>query len=268
MNYCWTTEYRIDISNFAGQFRKWVSLHIVLVCILLVIIFLRKWLLWWGFPFHIWWRLGSHVFAPVISHVPTPAVSHIAVNIKACSRVVDDMVGWIWKCTPRASYWEQSSRINADKVIKYNDPCESPVKGKSLQWNDMSITTCVSNHQQLNCLFKSLPKPNHVFNGFPWQRASTTESVTMLWYSGWRRPFTQAFNLRVTFEWPEKWSGRPVVSHTQEVLFLCNCCSTTLNCAFLERPKLLYWHNRSRNGGRVYRHNHSQGGSRVAVVAE
>ena len=41
-------------------------------------------------------------------------------------------------------------------------------------------------------------------------------------------PFTQGCGLRATFQRPEKWSGRSVVAQTQKVLFLCNCCSTTL----------------------------------------
>ena len=42
-----------------------------------------------------------------------------------------------------------------------------------------------------------------------------------------KAPFTQGCDLRATFERPEKWPRLSVVTLTQKVLFLCNCCSTT-----------------------------------------
>ena len=48
------------------------------------------------------------------------------------------------------------------------------------------------------------------------------------YYCATTAPFTQGCDLRATFERPEKWPGRSVVAQTQKVLFLCNCCSTTL----------------------------------------
>ena len=63
---------------------------------------------------------------------------------------------------------------------------------------------------------------------------------------------------------PEKWSGRSVVVPTQKVLFLCDCCSTTLvpslnqkNCYSIVAQQVTEW-----------RQNHYHSGSRVTVVDE
>ena len=81
-----------------------------------------------------------------------------------------------------------------------------------------------------------------------------------------KAPFTQGCYLCATFERPENWPGRSVVAQTQKILFLCNCCSTTLVCSLNDRKCCS---GRTGHAKEVeWRQNHCHGGSRVAVVAE
>ena len=66
--------------------------------------------------------------------------------------------------------------------------------------------------------------------------------------------FTQGCGLRGTFERPVNWSGSSVVAQTDKVLFLCNCCSTTLVRSLNHRQEVV---QRRRIGGRT-----------IATVAE
>ena len=81
-----------------------------------------------------------------------------------------------------------------------------------------------------------------------------------------KAPFTQGCDLRATFERPEKWSGRSVVDQTQKVLFLCNCCSTTLVPSLNDQSCCSGATGRAKEA--EWRQNHCQCGWRVAVVAE
>ena len=81
-----------------------------------------------------------------------------------------------------------------------------------------------------------------------------------------KAPFTQGCDLRATLERPEKWSGRSVVAQTQNVLFLCNCCSTTLVPSLNDQSCCNGATGRAKEA--EWRQNHCQGGWRVAVVAE
>ena len=87
----------------------------------------------------------------------------------------------------------------------------------------------------------------------------------LLWLVS-HKPFTQGCDLCATFERPENWAGRSVVTHTQKVLFLCNCCSTS-------RVRSLYHQNcccgkTGRTKEADWRQNCCHGGLRVSVVAE
>ena len=53
-------------------------------------------------------------------------------------------------------------------------------------------------------------------------------SMCAILHSCTQAPFAQDGDLRATFERPENWSGQSVVVQTQKVVFLCNCCSTTI----------------------------------------
>ena len=79
-------------------------------------------------------------------------------------------------------------------------------------------------------------------------------------------PFTQGCDLRATFERPENWPGRSVVAQTQKVLFLCNCCSTTVLRSLNHQN--CYSGTTGRLKEEEWRQNHYHGGSRCAVVAE
>ena len=81
-----------------------------------------------------------------------------------------------------------------------------------------------------------------------------------------KAPFTQGCDLRATFEQPEKWSGRSVVAQTQKVLFLCNCCSTTLVPSLNDQSCCSGATGHAKEA--EWRQNHRQGGWRFAVVAE
>ena len=83
---------------------------------------------------------------------------------------------------------------------------------------------------------------------------------------GTKAPFTQGCDLRATFERPEKWSRHSVVAQTQKVLFLCNCCSTTLVPSLNDQSCCSGATGRAKEA--EWRQNHCQGGWRVAVVAE
>ena len=79
-------------------------------------------------------------------------------------------------------------------------------------------------------------------------------------------PFTQGCDLRATFERLEKWWGRSVVVQTQKVLFLCNCCSTTLVPSLNDKSCCSGATGCAKEA--EWRQNHCEGGWRVAVVAE
>ena len=81
-----------------------------------------------------------------------------------------------------------------------------------------------------------------------------------------KAPFTQGCDLRATSERPEKWPGRSVVAQTQKVMFLCNCCSTTLVPSLNDQICCSGATGRTKEA--EWRQNHCQGGWRVAVVAE
>ena len=77
-----------------------------------------------------------------------------------------------------------------------------------------------------------------------------------------KAPFIQGCDPRATFQRPEKVSRRSVVAQTQKVLFLCNCCGTTLV------PSLNHQNCCGGTTGRTketeWRQKHCHGGSRVA----
>ena len=64
----------------------------------------------------------------------------------------------------------------------------------------------------------------------------------------------------------KKWPGRSVVAQTQKVLFLCNCCSTTLVPSLNDQICCSGATGRAKEA--EWRQIHCQGGWRVAVVAE
>ena len=68
------------------------------------------------------------------------------------------------------------------------------------------------------------------------------------------------------FEWPENWPGCSVVAHTPKVLFLCNCCRTTLMRSLNHQNYYIGTAVRAKEA--EWRQNHCHGGSRIAVVAE
>ena len=78
--------------------------------------------------------------------------------------------------------------------------------------------------------------------------------------------FTQGCDLRATFVRPWKWLGRSVVTGTQKVVFLCNCCSTTLVPSLNDQRYCSGTTGRAKKA--EWRKNHCHGGSSVAVVAE
>ena len=63
-----------------------------------------------------------------------------------------------------------------------------------------------------------------------------------------------------------KWLGRSVVAGTQKVLFLCNCCRTTLVPSLNNQSCCSGTTGRAKKAG--WRQNHCHGGPSVAVVAE
>ena len=73
-------------------------------------------------------------------------------------------------------------------------------------------------------------------------------------------------DLRATFVRPLKWLGRSVVAGTQKVMFLCNCCSTTLVPSKNDQSCCNGTTGRTKKA--EWRQNHCHGGLSVAVVAE
>ena len=78
--------------------------------------------------------------------------------------------------------------------------------------------------------------------------------------------FSRDCDLHATFEWPEKWLGRSVVSPTQKALLLCNCCSTTLVHSLNDQS---CWSSTTGHSKEAeWRQRHCHVVSRVALVAE
>ena len=88
---------------------------------------------------------------------------------------------------------------------------------------------------------------------------SSSSWLSSLFITTRKAPFIQGCDLCATFERPEIWPGRSVVAQTQKVMFLCNCCSTTLerslnprNCCGITtgRAKEAEWRQNHYYGGR------------------
>ena len=78
-----------------------------------------------------------------------------------------------------------------------------------------------------------------------------------------RVSLTEGCDLRATFERPKKWSGRSEVAETQKILFLCDCCSTTLVPSLNDHSCHSGTTGRTKEAG--WKQHHCYVGSRVTV---
>ena len=109
------------------------------------------------------------------------------------------------------------------------------------------------------------------FNVLWWHHAVDTPST--VWFNDWRvvvNSVKAPLHRAATFVPPlcdhKKWLGRSVVAWTQKVLFLCNCCSTTLVPSLNDQSCCSGSTGRAKKA--EWRQNHRHGGSSGSSVVE